>query len=132
MERVGEEKVVESIKEILPITWESHSFMESGPDHGKLNKGSKLLVEFKLNVVEGKKDEAKMKLDEFLKLLDGTAIPLWERNKENFEQLLKNFDNYFEKLKESLKPSYENYLNEKKKRRGKKDHRKQERKRNQN
>jgi hypothetical protein len=62
MEKVGKEKVVESIKEILPVTWESHFFMESGPDYGKLNKGSKLLVEFKFNVVEGKRMKQKRSL----------------------------------------------------------------------
>jgi hypothetical protein len=116
MEKEGEEKVLELIKDtILPTAWESHLFMADQSGDGKVNDGEKLLLQFKLKVIEGKKDEAKAKLDEFINLLDGTAIQLWERNKENFEQLSKNFDNYFEKLEESLKPSYEEYLNEKKK-----------------
>ena len=171
-------KVVEEVIKTLPLSWESAAYYD------KLGEETKLLAEFKLDVVKGKKEKAKKKLEEFVEsmdeniswkkdkkrleqlsenldnsfkefkefigLLDENTVPSkenkekleqllkkssenfkelerfvnclnqpmplgWKSKKENFEEVLKNFDDYFEILKEALTPSYEEYLNEKKK-----------------
>jgi len=110
-----EKSVVEKVVEVLPSTWEvPQSYWGSKEDYGNLSKGTKLLVEFKNEVMKGNEENAKEKLKEFLQMLENGALPLWEKKKEEFKQLLENFENYFEKLKEALEPGYEQYLAQKK------------------
>jgi hypothetical protein len=109
-----EKSVVEKVVEVLPSTWEvPQSYWGSKGDYGNLSKGTKLLVEFKNEVIKGNEENAKEKLKEFLQMLENGALPLWEEKKEEFKQLLENFENYFEKLKEALEPGYEQYLTQK-------------------
>jgi len=109
-----EKSVVEKVVEVLPSTWEvPQSYWGSKEDYGNLSKGTKLLVEFKNEVMKGNEENAKEKLKEFLQMLENGALPLWEEKKEEFKQLLENFENYFEKLKEALEPGYEQYLTQK-------------------
>jgi hypothetical protein len=110
-----EKNVVESIEEILPLTWEApRSHLER--DYGNLDKGTKLLVEFKNEVVKGEEKNAKEKLEEFLKMLEDPAtLPIWKQRKEEFKQLLENFENYFGELRKFLEPKYEQYLAQKQK-----------------